>query len=159
MSKLPEDSVNVSPVFQKRIKELVADEECGNAEFADRCGISRNIVSAAVNYGILPTVKTLVKIADHVGRSFAYVLGMSDEPAFEPAENPASFHERLLLLIRENNMKFSDVTNHPKATFSRNSIHVWIKRKNLPALEFLLQLAEIFRVSPDYLLGRTDYKN
>ena len=26
MSKLPEDSVNVSPVFQKRIKELVADK-------------------------------------------------------------------------------------------------------------------------------------
>ena len=163
MSKIPEGSINVSVAFQHRMIELISDEEtesdkCSNAEFAKRCGISKNIIAAGVNYGIIPSVRSLIKIADHTKKPFEYVLGLSNDTAFDMALIPATFHDRLVELMREKKLRAADITNSPIATFSRNSINIWLKRKNLPALEFVLQLAKIFDVSPDYLLGRTDYK-
>lgn len=165
MSKSPEDSINTSLDFQARMISIIADEEieskdngktCSNSEFAKRVGISKNIISNITNYGIIPSVKSLIKIADYKNYSLEYLLAITDNLAFDRAETPSNFHERLLQLIKENNIHISDITNAKNVTFARNSIHVWLKRKNLPSLEFLFQISEYFHVSVDYLLGRSD---
>lgn len=165
MSKSPEDSINTSFDFQARMISIIADEEiegkdngktCSNSEFAKRVGISKNIISNITNYGIIPSVKSLIKIADYKNYSLEYLLAITDNLAFDRAETPSNFHERLLQLIKENNIHISDITNAKNVTFARNSIHVWLKRKNLPSLEFLFQISEYFHVSVDYLLGRSD---
>lgn len=162
MSKIPDGSVNVSAAFQKRMIELIANEEtndgeCNNEEFARRCGVSKNLIASAVNYGIIPSVRSLMKIADYTKKSIEYVLGLSDDPAFEPAVPPSTFQIRLAELMNSTGMENADIANNPITTFSRNSIFLWLKRNNIPSLDFVLQLAKIFDVSPDYLLGRTDY--
>ena len=167
MSKLPEDSVKTSAAFQQRIIDIIADEEvegsnegkkCSNAEFADRVGISKTIISNITSYGIIPSTSSIIKIADYKNKSFEYILAKTDNPDFDKSEYPTTFHVRLLALIREKGIKVSDITNNPKITFSRNSIHIWLKRKNLPCIDYVFQLANYFNVSPDYLLGRTDYR-
>ena len=168
MSKAPEDSVKVSAEFQRRIIEIIADEEiegsdegkkCSNAEFAARVGVSKTVISNIATYGILPSTASLVKIADYTNKSLEFILAKTDDKDFEKSANPTTFHMRLLELIREKGIRIADITNNPNITFSRNSIHVWLKRKNLPAIEYVFQLARYFNVSPDYLLGRTDYRH
>lgn len=162
MSRNPEPGQKVSKKLQKRLIELISEEDCGgkkcsNAEFAKRTGVNKSVISNIANYGIIPSVRSLIKIADYLNVSLDYLLARSDDPTFERTDNPATFQERMSLLIEERKVKIADITN--KGTFSRNSIHVWIKRNNLPSLEYAGQLAEYFEVSLDFLLGRTDYRN
>lgn len=156
MSKNPDESINVSEKFKKRIIELITEEDCTNAQFAERVGISKIIISNITNYAIIPSVKSLIKIADYLNVSLEYILCKSDDNTFIKSENPSTFQVRLLQLKEEYGLKFADISN--QLSFSRNSMHVWLKRENLPTLDYLFQLADYFEVTPDYLLGRTDYR-
>lgn len=165
MSKKPNEAIKISPKFRTRIISIISDEDykegesCTTSEFAKRVGVSVGVISNITAYGIIPSTKSLIKIADYKNKSIKYILGLTDDPYFEKSENPSSFFIRLPQLIKEKNKKISDITNASGITFTRNSIHLWLKRNNLPYIEFLLQLEEYFDVSVDYLLGRTDYKN
>lgn len=168
MSKMPEESIKISADFQNRMIEIIAEEEidgsaegkkCSNAEFALRVGISKTVISNITSYGIIPSTASLIKIADYKNRTLEYILAKSNDPSFEKSESPTTFHKRLVDLIQEKNVRISDITNNPNITFTRNSIHIWLKRKNLPSVEYVFQLADYFQVSPDYLLGRTDYRH
>lgn len=163
MSRNPTDFSNISFKLQKRLIELINDEDyinnkkCSNSEFAKRVGVNKSVISNIVNYGIIPSVKSLIKIADYLNVSLKYLLGETDKNEFIKSDNPTTFHFRLKELIDEKNYKISQITN--ANSFARNSIHVWLKRKNLPSLEYLNSLANTFNVTADYLLGRTDFKN
>lgn len=41
--------------------------------------------------------------------------------------------------------------------FSKNQVHYWVKNKAQPDFDTFIILCNIFNVSADYLLGRTDY--
>ena len=43
--------------------------------------------------------------------------------------------------------------------FPRTYIYEWIKENTLPAVDYVLAISEYFKVTPDYLLGRSDYRN
>lgn len=162
MSRKPEDSANISSALQTRVKNFISDEDCdggkcSNSDFAKRVGVSKNVISNITNYGIVPSVRSLIKIADYLNVSILYLLGECDDRSFEPSQSRDTFSNRLLFLQKEKNIKISDITN--SGSYSRNSIHVWIKRDNIPSLDYLRQIAEFFNVSIDYLLGRTDNFN
>ncbi|KXZ40047.1 Helix-turn-helix [Alkalithermobacter thermoalcaliphilus JW-YL-7 = DSM 7308] len=68
----------------------------------------------------------------------------------------ATFQERMKELRKEKNLtldKLADMSNTTKATLSRyeNGLRV-------PNIEFIQKLANIFNVSVDYLLGKSDIK-
>lgn len=164
MSRIPDGCPKISLEFQKRLIAYIKDEDCDengkictNSEFAKRAGVNKNVISNIVNYGIIPSVNSLIKIADYLNVSLEYLLCKTDSTDFIKSGSAVTFHDRLLQLKEENDLNYADITN--KTSFARNSIHVWIKRKNLPTLDYLFQLADFFNVSVDYLLGRTDYRD
>ena len=147
MSKIPADTQKrISPEFQKRLLELLDDKECTKNEFANAAGISKEVVARITIYGIIPTVRTLIKLADYFDVSLLY-----------KSENPKTFQERLQSLIEENQTKYSQIAH--KMPFSKNFFYEWERVGTIPSLEYLQALAEYFKVSPDYLLGRTDDRN
>lgn len=146
-----------SDEFQKRIKEIIEDSELNNKDFAGAVGVSKEVIGRATGFGIIPSVKSLIKIADYVQCSITYLLGEKDSDDFIPADNAKSFHERLEILANEKGVKYSQISH--SMTFAPNAIYEWIRTSSLPALEYLRQLAKYFNVSIDYLLGRTDYKD
>lgn len=64
------------------------------------------------------------------------------------------FGERLRDLRRENRYTQKDLSK--LLGLSPNSICEWEKHRSEPSLEHLLEMARLFNVSTDYLLGRTD---
>lgn len=40
---------------------------------------------------------------------------------------------------------------------SQDTIPLWEKSKSLPPIDIIIKLSELFEVSYDYLLGKTDY--
>lgn len=65
------------------------------------------------------------------------------------------FSIRFLKLLKDNN--FTQKEFAARYNFSKNQIHYWVKNKAQPDFDTLIILCNIFNVSADYLLGRTDY--
>jgi len=69
----------------------------------------------------------------------------------------ATFSERMRELRKEKGIsleKLAEMMGTTKATLSR-----YENSKRIPNIEFVKELAKIFNVSVDYLLGRTDVRN
>ena len=157
MPKIPKDTeVRVSPTFQHRLQELIADTETNNAGFANAVGISKDVITRAVIYGIIPALRSLIKIADYLNISIPYLLAENDEANFYKSETPQSFETRVKTLASEKGVTLSGIA--AVMPFAKNSFAEWFKKGTLPSLEYLKALAEYFQVSVDYLLGRTDDK-
>ena len=158
MSRVASDSqYRVSELFRIRLNSLIEDNDCTIYEFAKGAKVSRGVITRAAIYGIIPSVKSLIKIADALNVSLQYLLGLTDNVPFESAESRENFHERLINLCKEHNLKFSQLGKY--MPFNVNLFYDWQREHMLPSLDYLIAVADYFSVSPDYLLGGSDEKN
>lgn len=157
MSRIPlETEKRISNQFKKRLNELIGDLEITKYEFAKLAGISVPVITRATIYGIIPSLRPLIKIADFFRVSLTYLLGDVDKDEFYPSDKPTSFHLRLSELTCEKQTTYAKIAH--RMPFTKTYFYEWQRNKTLPSLEYLFALAEDFHVSPDYLLGRTDYR-
>ena len=115
------------------------------------------MITRATIYGIVPALRSLIKIADHENVSLAYLLAESDEHSFYKSETPKTFEQRVIELKDKANKTLPEIA--AVMPFANNSFSEWFAKGTLPSLDYLKALAEYFNVSADYLLGRTDDKN
>lgn len=146
----------ISPNFQNRFIELVDNlEESNKASIAKQMNVNYVTFSKIYNYGILPKVVILIRIADFFNISIEYLLSKTNDEYFDKAQNPKTFIERLDELKEKNGIKnYNELGS--KVHIHRNSFYEWERENHLPTIEFLELLADYFNVSIDYLLGRTD---
>lgn len=150
--------VSISADFQKRFLELTEELEIKNkTEQAKALNLPYSTFLKITQYGILPKPLTLVRLADFFAVSLEYLLGRSDRYEFTPSQPPKTFHLRLKQLLEEQNETVyrAAETTH----IHRNNIAQWLKKGYVPSLDDLLNLAEHFDVSLDYLIGRSDDRN
>lgn len=156
MSKIqPDSSFRVSYKFQKRLEMLIADEECTKYQFAKNIGVSRDVISRALLYAIVPSLRSLLKICDYLDISLYYLLGETSDISFCKSENPATFQERLKLLMTSKAIKYSQLAH--VMPFPESYFYEWQSKNTIPSLDNLSAIANYFNVSLDYLLGRTDF--
>ena len=155
MTKKPEDTEYItSAKLQKFIKDAIKEEGFTQKEFADAVGISTTIVNRTLLYKSVPSIKTLIKLADYFQVPILYMFGEVEDSYFTPAKEPSTFLKRLEELTNEKGEKYSALSH--TMTFSSNAVYEWIRNNSIPSLDYLKQLAKHFDVSVDYLLGRTD---
>ena len=88
MSKIPADTEKkISDSFRKRLNELISEQECSKTEFANLVQVSLPVVTRAAIYGIIPSLRPLIKIADYFKISLPYLLGESDDEIFTLPKN------------------------------------------------------------------------
>lgn len=149
--------MSLSSIFQKRFKDIIEESDYKRTELVKLIPISQSTLSNALSYGIIPSVKTLIRVADFFNISISYLLGKTNEEDFEKSSTASTFHNRFESLCLEIN-----VTHYKVATdclFDKSSISKWFSKSFIPELEILELLCDYFKVSIDYLLGRTDYKD
>lgn len=147
----------ISPEFQDRLNSIIKDKECTKYEFSSLVGVSKEVISRSCLYGIIPSLQSLIKIADYLNISISYLLGKTSNSNFIKSECNVSFHERLRSLANEKHKKYSEIAR--KMIFPESYFHDWIRTNTLPSLDYLIKIAEYFNVSPDYILGRTDERD
>ena len=158
MAKIPaETEKKFSDSFRKRIVELIAEQGCTKYEFAALVQVSVPVITRAAIYGIIPSLRPLIKIADYFKISLPYLLGESDDEIFYPSEKHETFHTRLEQLAKEKNVKYAKIAH--SMPFTKTFFYEWQRAKTLPSLEYLEAIADYFNVSIDYLLGRTDERD
>ena len=147
----------LSPEFQKCLIEFREDNELTNEQFATKVGVSKPVILRATIYGIVPALRQLIKIADFMNLPLEYLLGEIDDPYFYKSEKPTTFHVRLEELAGERQVTYAEIAH--TMPFTKTYFYQWQKKKTLPSWDYLRVIAEYFKVSPDYLLGRTDDRN
>lgn len=148
----------ISEKFKNRINELVSEQKdlrgIGRVEIANEIPVDYNSLANALNYGILPTTRILMKMADYFCVPLDFLLGRTDAEDFVKSEKGETFAVRIAALCDGRRVKFAKVSK--ECHLDRGYIRRWIKTGYLPELEFLDILAAYFGVSLDYLLGRSD---
>lgn len=146
----------ISNKFQIRLIDLVEECEINKSTLVNLMGIDYRSLSNALNYGIVPTPRILIRIADYFNVSLSFLLGNSDSEYFNKAIIKSDFKTRFDLLCKERKITHYRVSKD--LHFDKSYVTRWIKKNYLPSLEFLEMISDYFKVSLDYLLGRTDGK-
>jgi DNA-binding helix-turn-helix protein len=144
----------ISMIFRNRLADFVAESDDKKTDLPSLIGINKDIFIRALNSGILPSTKTLAKIADFFDTSIEYLIGISENDRFIKLNPPNCFSQRLHELKKEKNVKACKIATD--LGFARSLFTSWKKNNYIPSLEIIYSLSCYFHVSIDYLLGRTD---
>lgn len=143
--------------FKRNFMQLTGEMDCNNTQAAQKIGIDYRIYKGITEHGKIPKPAILIRIADYFDISVEYLLGRTGNRNFERADTPATFYERFTQLKDEKG--FTDYKIAQKLHISTSYTSAWKKNSYIPSLDNLIILSEVFKVSLDYLLGRTDEKN
>ncbi|MDE7453529.1 MAG: helix-turn-helix domain-containing protein, partial [Clostridia bacterium] len=145
-----------SEEFKQRFSELISDLDCKKSEIPKLLNIDYNVFGKITEFGIIPKPVILIRIADYFNISVEYLLNRTDNPYFVKAETATTFLERYQALKAEKNLTDYVITQklHISTSYTTN----WKNKKYIPSIINLIELSEYFKVSIDYLLGRTDDK-
>ena len=151
--------MQISVEFQNRFKELSEESGAVNKTLAaEKIGITYATFSKIYNYGIVPKVSVLIRIADRFGVSLEYLLARTENDRFLKAEPSKTFQARLIFLKEQKGLP-SFYALADRVHIHKSNISQWLIKNYLPDLESLEILADYFGVSLDYLLGRTDLES
>lgn len=145
-----------SEKFKQRFLELIEDLECKKSDIPKLLNIDYNVFSKITEFGIIPKPVVLIRIADYFNVSLEYLLGRTDNSYFAKADTVTTFLERYQALKAE--MNLTDYAIAQKLHISTSYTTNWKNKKYTPSIINLIELSEYFKVSIDYLLGRTDDK-
>ncbi len=143
-----------SESFKRRFSELIEDLDCKKSEIPKLLNIDYNVFIKITEFGIIPRPVVLARIADYFGVSIEYLLDRTDNPYFSKAERAETFLNRYRQLKAEKNL--TDYAVAQKLHISTSYTTNWKNKNYIPSIVNLIVLSEIFDVSIDYLIGRTD---
>ncbi len=143
-----------SEKFKQRFLELVDDLDCKKSEIPKILNIDYTVFIKITEFGIIPKPLVLTRIADYFNISVEYLLGRTNNLFFLKAENDTTFLNRYQILKSEKNL--TDYAIAQKLHITTSYTTNWKNKKYMPSIVNLIELSEIFKVSIDYLLGRTD---
>ncbi len=96
----------------------------------------------------------LIRIADYFDISVEFLLGRTNNSYFIKAETAKTFLERYQALKAEKNL--TDYAIAQKLHITTSYTTNWKNKNYMPSIINLIELSETFKVSIDYMLGRTD---
>ncbi len=143
-----------SEKFKRRFLELTAELDCKKSEIPKLLNIDYNVFVKISEFGVVPRTAILVRIADYFDISVEYLLGRTNNSYFLRAETEENFLTRYQKLKEEKNL--TDYAIAQKLHITTSYTTNWKNKNYTPSLVNLVVLSETFKVSIDYLLGRTD---
>lgn len=136
--------------FQKRLQQLLTENELSRLELSKRIGISFETLNGYFNKNFYPEISIAKKIAKYFGCSLDFLMGL-DENFENHDKNTFSFAETLKNLLKKHKLspeKLMHSINMSEANYYR-----WQRGTTKPAMTSLIEIAKFFDVSIDYLVG------
>ena len=143
--------------YKLRLKEIRIQKKLSQKEVATAINLARQTYNHyEVQENIIP-LKHLNKLANYYNVSIDYLLNLNDELNYNNIIKDININiskERLKVFRKEN-----DLTQEKLANIL-NTFHTVVvdyeKGKNLIATPFLYTICKNYKISADYLLGKTD---
>lgn len=141
--------------FSEKLKTILEEKGLSVIEFAKEVGLTDPTVYDYLNKIYLPSVPTLITIADYFNCTTDYLLGLDDENLSEVFYEYKPFSEQLIEI--KNRFKCSDYYIYKNAKISDSHFYEWKRGKRKPSVESLIKIADLFKCSLDYILGRAKH--
>lgn len=138
--------------FGERLGELIFEKDLNEKQFAENVGICISCVSVYLQGKSMPTVASLVKIADYFNCSADFLLGREEENKSVKFKPCPPFPEQLLFL--KSHFKCSAYQIYHNTNIAKSSYYEWLSGESQPLLDNIIKLAELFDCSVDFILGR-----
>lgn len=138
--------------LSERLKDLMEEAEINTPALAARINVEQSAILRIVKAERLPSTATLVKIADFFKCTTDYLLGQSDILDERTFKQRPPFNDQLNFLLgyfKVSKYKLEKVTK-----ISELTVNNWQRGKYEPTIENLIKLANFFKCSVDFVLGR-----
>lgn len=70
-------------VFSERLRAARTDRSMTQENLSDASGVAREMIARYENQRAFPAIETLIKLAQILGVTTDYLLGLTDDPQFE----------------------------------------------------------------------------
>ena len=137
--------------FSERLEELIFDSKLNKKSIAENVGINATCISHYVLGKRIPTIKSLIKLADYFKCSTDYLLGLEEENNNLTFKKCPPFKEQIKILEKSLNLSSTDI--YTKYKIKKSTYYSWLEGKQ-PPLDNILILAEQLKMRVDYILGR-----
>lgn len=143
--------------FKINLRDLRLEKGLNQKEIADKINISRvQYNQYENNYYSIP-IKHLISISNYYNVSIDYILNLNSNKNYIDVNmvvDKIKAGERLKEFRKENKLTQEKLANMLNTTFS--NIAFYEKGRNIIATPFLYEICSKYKISADYLLGRTD---
>lgn len=139
-------------ILSETLKELIDENDLDNKTLASAIGVSASRITDYLRNDKLPTVGTLIKIADYFNCSTDFLLGREYENSRKNFCKPTPFAQRLAYLRESYGLTHKDI--YSKEGITKSRYFDWLNGKRQPSVDNIIVLAEIFNCSIDFVIGR-----
>jgi transcriptional regulator with XRE-family HTH domain len=153
--------LKVVGIMYKRFAALLVKNNSTAYKVSKNTGITQTTLSNWKKGKSTPKIDKLMKLADYFDVSIEYFLSERESRGFEDMTekhiNISPFSEHLRELRKEKKLTQAELA----AIFGKSSSLIANYEVDLrkPSIEMLIILSNFFKVSTDYLLGLSDYRN
>ena len=140
-------------VSNKRIIEFLEDEDFDIKDLSKFLDLDISLIYAWKRDDNFPSTKYLILLSEYFDCSLEYLLNRSEEFGKGKVENLSNFKDRLNFLIKDKKKSQYKMVKKDNIC-SSSCFHRWFKLNTIPEPEMLVKLADYFKVTIDYLLGR-----
>lgn len=138
--------------FVERLEWLMSEHDLNKKMFAEKVHINFTCISHYLLEKRIPTVNSLIKMADYFNCSTDYLLGREEENYSHHFKECPPFCERIVFLKNKFGGKVDAFV--AKAKIVRSSYFNWASGKFTPSLDNIICLADNLDCRVDYILGR-----
>lgn len=138
--------------FSERLAELISERDLNEKAFAENSGVCASCVSFYLQEKSMPTVESLVKIADYCNCSTDFLLGREEENKSDKFKVCPPFCEQILFLKKHFNCSAYQIYHN--TDIAKSCYYDWLSGSRQPNLDNIIRLAEHFDCSIDFILGR-----
>ncbi len=138
--------------FVERLDELIFDHGLNGKQFANEIGVVKTTVYNYLNKKRQPDITVLVRIADYFQVTTDFLLGREPESRATRFKTCPPFSEQIKMLLKQ--IKTSKRKFCENLPVTRSVFYYWLSGKSVPSLDYLIRLADYFKCSTDYILGR-----
>lgn len=138
--------------FSERLSELIFENGLNKKTLAKNVGISAACITHYIQDKRLPTIKSLILLADYFGCSTDFLLGKEERNMALTFKKCPPFSEQIVLIAKHFSCSFYSFYNDlkiPESTFFE-----WKNGSSQPTLESILKIADHFDCRVDFILGR-----
>lgn len=138
--------------FVERLDSLLFDNHLTVPEVAKHVDVSESTLYSYLRKDRQPDTIVLVRIADYFEVTTDFLLGREPESRatrFRPCPPFSEQIRKLLVRLTISKRKFCE-----KLPVTRSVLYYWMSGKSIPSLDYLIRLADYFKCSTDYILGR-----
>lgn len=145
--------------FQNNLQDIFAEYFAQTGlnvnSFSSKFNLSESKIYYWLNGTYLPTIKNYIILADIFQCSVDYLIGITENRAYVKSENPVPFLVRFEQLMQEKGCTKYSLAK--ECRIGNSAVSKWSKGK-IPNTENMVNLAEYFGCSVDYLTGRSDIR-